>query len=125
MAQYDYYGCFIDGKIKQFVGDIEKMTAEITMDEINDRISKNTIPTIVDFYCYRHEFVEKSDLNSNETYYEYRMNIQDSGKYLLIKNNYAASLDDGILYTDIISIILMNEDGSEDETLYERETGEE
>jgi hypothetical protein len=53
------------------------------------------------------------------------MNIQDSGKYLLIKNNYAASLDDGILYTDIISIILMNEDGSEDETLYERETGEE
>jgi hypothetical protein len=101
------------------------MTAEITMDEINDRISKNTIPTIADFYCYRHEFVEKSDLNSDETYYEYRMNIQDSGKYLLIKNNYAASLDDGILYTDIISIILMNEDGSEDETLYERETGEE
>ena len=119
--KYYYYGFFADQKIMEVLTDIIKNDIrKITMEEVKEILSSETLPVIQDFYGYLHTLNDQYHPLSVETGYdEYRLDIENEEEYLLIRNMETLYEDKAVL--DILSIGLYDADGKLQELLYEKE----
>lgn len=118
LEKYIYYGFLVKAELWTELQKILNEVPVITMEEIIELTNDGRVPQTEEIYRYQHEVLYSSTVfdEGEDAYDIYRMNIQNSDKYLIVKSMCTGTEKETWFNIGVVTI--MNADGTEDKELY-------